>query len=117
MDFDSALAAHQEWKVKLRGAISAQSQLDAASIAKDDCCALGKWLHGEAKLKYSALAAYRECTDMHARFHREAASVASLINTGDYAKAEAALGAGSPYSLASGKVATSIVQMRRQIAA
>ena len=117
MDFDSALAAHQEWKVKLRGAISGKSQLDAATIAKDDCCELGKWLRGEAKPKLGALPVYRECVETHAAFHREAGKVAVLINAGKYAEAESALGVGTPYSLASSKIATAIVQMRRKTAA
>ncbi len=48
MDLDQAVAKHAEWKVKFRKAISAKEQLDTASIAKDNCCELGKWLHGEA---------------------------------------------------------------------
>ena len=117
MDMNSALAAHQEWKIKLRGAISAKSQLDAMTIRRDDCCALGKWLYGEAKAQYAAVPAYRECVAAHTAFHQEAGKVAALINAQNYAQAEKALGAGSTYAAASDTVGGAIMRMRRQMAA
>jgi hypothetical protein len=50
MNLDNAIATHARWKLKFRGAISAQETLDAATIGKDDCCEIGKWLHGVAIL-------------------------------------------------------------------
>ena len=55
MDLNEAIQAHSEWKMKLRSAIQSRTQLDAATIARDDCCALGKWLHGESRAQYGRL--------------------------------------------------------------
>lgn len=117
MNLDTALAAHTEWKTKLRSAISAQSSLDAGTIARDDCCAFGKWLHGEARAKYGSLQSYRDCISKHAAFHLEAGKVASIINQKQFHRAEAALGSGSPYTNASNAVGMSIIQLRKSIAA
>ena len=55
MDFNEAIKAHSDWKMKLRSAIQAQTTLDAATIARDDCCVLGKWLHGESRAQFGQL--------------------------------------------------------------
>lgn len=116
MDLDSALAAHQEWKIKLRGAIAGKTKLDAQTISRDDCCPFGKWLHGEAKIRYAAMPAYLECLESHALFHKEAGKVAALINHHAYDQAEKALSAGTPYSAASDKVGGAIIRIRHKIA-
>ena len=112
MNLDNAISAHTEWKVKLRSAISSQSQLDAATISRDNCCPLGQWLHGDAKAKYGQLDAYRQCLDAHANFHREAGKVAQLINQKKYSEAETALSAGTPYANASSATGVSILKLK-----
>jgi Chemoreceptor zinc-binding domain len=114
MDFNDAIKAHSDWKMKLRGAISAQSQLDADTIAKDNCCVLGKWLHGESKLRYSKFPAFQECLKSHAAFHQEAGKVAWTINQGQYAAASKMLESGSPYIGVSNAVVIAIGALKRQ---
>jgi len=97
MDIDNALAKHSEWKVKLRSAILKQETLDAATISKDNRCELGKWLHGEAKIKFAELTSYSECLAKHAAFHTEAGKVASAINSKKYSEAETMLNTGASY--------------------
>lgn len=46
MDLDLAIAKHSEWKSRLLAAITNNETLATATMAKDSCCALGKWLHG-----------------------------------------------------------------------
>lgn len=58
-DFDNAVEAHRAWKVKLRHAIAAKEHLDAATICKDDQCALGKWLHGDGQSLQSSSVVHR----------------------------------------------------------
>ena len=36
-----------EWKTTLRNAALHGGELDVETIKRDDCCALGKWLHGD----------------------------------------------------------------------
>lgn len=117
MDFDSAIAAHVAWKTKLRGAIAARTRLDVATIGKDDVCALGQWINGEARAKYGHLATFNGCKSAHAAFHREAGRIAALINAGEYADAEAALGAGTPYASASLATGVAMNKLRADIGA
>ncbi|MDE2369718.1 MAG: CZB domain-containing protein [Burkholderiales bacterium] len=114
MDLAQASGAHTEWKVKLRMAIAKREDTDAATISRDDCCALGKWLHGEAKSRYSQLKAYSTCLSQHAAFHREAGAVAATINRKDYAKAEKMLDAGSPYATVSSSVISAILGLKKE---
>ena len=114
MDLDSAIQKHGEWKIKFRAAISKQESLDAPTISKDNCCELGKWLHGEAKSKFSKLLSYGECISMHAAFHVEAGKVAALINAKKYQEAENAIGAGTTYSSASSAVGVAILKLKKE---
>lgn len=114
MDLNQASQAHADWKVKLRMAINKKEQLDAAVISADNCCALGKWLHGEAKSLYSQRKAYLDCVDKHAAFHRAAGAVALTINRADYAKAEAMLAAGTPYAAATQAVGSAILGLKKE---
>jgi Chemoreceptor zinc-binding domain len=117
MNFAEATNAHTDWKIRLRGAISEQSMLDLDTIARDDCCELGRWLHGPSRARYGALPAHGECVAAHARFHLRAADVAATINARSFAKAEQMLGAGSQYALASRAIVLAIEALRREIGA
>ena len=114
MDLDSAISKHSEWKVKLRSAISKQEAMDAISIAKDNYCELGQWLHGEAKAKFGKLSSYSECVTKHAEFHVEAGKIASAINTKSFVKAETMLSPGSAYNTASNSVGTAIMRLKKE---
>ena len=61
-DFDKAIDAHRQWKVKLRAAIAERGHLDADTICKDDQCPLGKWIHGEGGKKWSHKPRFVELT-------------------------------------------------------
>lgn len=94
-------------------AIAKQETLDAASISADNCCPLGKWLHGDARGHYGKLPAYRECVDRHAAFHREAGAVATAINQKRFSQAEKMLEAGTPYAAASSAVGSAILGLKK----
>lgn len=113
MDLNEAIKAHSEWKMKLRGAISAQSTMDVATISKDNCCALGKWLHGESKAKFGTLPAHGDCIQKHALFHKEAGKVASAINSRKFSEAEQMLASGSTYATVSNAVVIAIGALKR----
>lgn len=114
MDLNECIKAHSDWKIKLRGAIQAQSTMDVATIARDDCCVLGKWLHGESRGPYGLLKSHKECLRQHAEFHRQASQVAAAINAGKYAQAEGMLGTGTPYANASQAVVMAIGTLKRE---
>jgi Chemoreceptor zinc-binding domain len=114
MDLASAIAKHAEWKLKLRSAILKNETMDAGTLAKDNCCELGKWLHGEAKTKFARLSSYSDCVSKHATFHAEAGKVAVAINSKNYSVAEAMLNAGTPYTAASNAVGGAIIKLKKE---
>ena len=114
MDFDKAMAAHADWKVKLRVALQNGDTLDAARICSDKTCDLGRWLHGEARTRWSGNANYLNCVETHRQFHECAGKVAETINRKDFATAEKLLGIGSPFSDASSNVAVAVRRMKRE---
>jgi len=91
MDLSAAIDAHMQWRVKLRAAISRGEQLDAATIAQDGKCELGKWLGGEGRSKFGTKAEFQKLVASHKSFHTCAGKVASAVNAGKTAEAESLL--------------------------
>lgn len=114
MDLNTAIEKHAEWKTKFRSAIAKQEKMDDATISKDNCCELGKWLHTEAKIKYSRFQSHANCIDKHATFHIEAGKVAKTINAGKYNEAEAMLATGKSYANASNEVGVAIIKLKKE---
>lgn len=113
MNFDDAIAAHTQWKVRLRTFIDGTGEkLDSAKVALDNQCDLGKWIHGEgAKLK--AHDAYEKLRHSHAQFHKCASLVVSKANQGHKTEAEALIGPGGEFSKLSQETVGAIIQMRK----
>ena len=112
---DQAVHKHAEWKVKFRAAIASHEKLDAATIARDDCCDFGKWLNGDAKPQLSSLASFTDCQSKHAAFHQEAGKVAQAINSQNYQQANNMLNTGSQFSSASALVGQSIQRLKKDV--
>lgn len=117
MDFSETIRAHAEWKMKFRHAITKKENLDVTTISADNCCALGKWLHGEAKMKFGKLKSYGDCVSRHAAFHKEAGKVAKTINEKKYDEAEAMIGNNTPFFSASNSVVVAIGALKKEIGA
>lgn len=115
MDLNSAVEKHTEWKTKFRVAITKQETMDAATISKDNCCELGRWLHGEGKSKYGGLASHKDCVTTHAKFHEEAGKVAAAINSKKFDQATNMLSAGTTYAAASSAVGVAIMKLKKEI--
>lgn len=115
MDLNQAIEKHAEWKVKFRNAITKKESMDADTISKDNCCELGKWLHGDAKARYGALHSYAECVSKHAAFHVEAGKIARIINAKQYEQAEQMLNGGNGYAHASSAVGVAINHLKKEI--
>jgi len=112
-DFEAAIAAHRQWKVKLRQAIAKHEQLEADTICRDDRCPLGRWIHGPGGQRWGSKPTFTELLGKHAEFHRAAGNVARKINSGDYANAERLIGSGSEFALVSTEVATLLTRAKR----
>ncbi len=115
MDLNMAIQKHAEWKYKLLTAMTKAEPLDVATISKDNCCEVGKWLHGEAKTLYGHLGNYAKCLSAHAAFHAEAGKVAAMINSQRKDEAERMLASGTPYHEASKKVGVAIIELKNAI--
>jgi Chemoreceptor zinc-binding domain len=116
MDLDQAVRKHSDWKIKFRSAISKQESMDAETIAKDNCCDLGKWLHNDGKRNFAAGASLSECVTMHAAFHVEAGKVASAINAKKFTTAGTMIDRNSPYARASSAVVRAILKLKAEVA-
>ncbi len=112
-NFDQAIEAHRQWKVKLRKAIAERDKLDSDAICRDDQCPLGKWIHGPGGVQWGARPTFVELTTKHAEFHQTAGAVAKQINTGQYAQAERLIGSGSQFARVSTEVATILTRAKR----
>lgn len=103
IDIDGIIDGHRQWKVKLRDAIENGEHVDVKTLARDDCCALGKWIYGDGQ-RLGGRQSFKELLEKHARFHRVAGQVGELINDGKYDKAEDALAHGTAFSTATSEV-------------
>ncbi|GAA4418642.1 methyl-accepting chemotaxis protein [Acidovorax lacteus] len=114
INLDSAIEAHAQWRAKLRQAAQRHEQLDADTIGRDDCCALGQWLHGAGQSRYGRRPAFVALVERHQEFHRCAGQVAQLINRGAYQEAQDALLGNTAFSRASSEVGAAIVRLRNE---
>jgi len=112
-DFDQAIEAHRQWKVKLRKAIADRTRLDAETICRDDRCPLGQWLHGAGGQRWSGQPGFVALLEKHAEFHAAAGAAARTINAGAYADAERLIGSGSVFASVSSEVSTLLTRARR----
>jgi methyl-accepting chemotaxis protein len=114
MDLDAAIGIHAQWKAKLRGAIENSETLDVDSISADNCCELGQWLSSDAKRLMGASPALEDCIAKHGVFHREAGSVAELINAKKLPEATAMIADGTRYANASVAVGAAIIRLMQE---
>jgi len=115
MDFDEAIAAHTAWKTRLKAYLrNPDKSLNVTSIALDNQCALGQWLHAEGA-KYSASPEFTELMSQHANFHRSAADLIKRADAGESVAEEAALGTNSPFTKLSAQVVQLILKMKQKM--
>jgi methyl-accepting chemotaxis protein-1 (serine sensor receptor) len=114
INLDNAIKAHAEWRTRLRTAILHKDTLDAETISRDDCCELGKWMHGAGQSQYGGKPSFMHLLGAHREFHQSAGKVAATINSGAYDVAEQQLGSNTDFSRASSKVTTAVVQLKNE---
>ncbi len=109
-----AIAAHANWKGRLRAALNAgKFDVTPAVVELDNQCEFGKWLTGpdfSASEKQSE--DYRKVVGLHARFHQEAASIVELAISGRSDEAMAAMGLESGYTRASSALTRELMKWR-----
>ncbi|MDE3106501.1 MAG: CZB domain-containing protein, partial [Acidobacteriota bacterium] len=75
LDYDTVIAAHLQWKHKLRDYLDGRGpKLDADTVGRDDKCALGCWFYGD-RTRAARHPRYEALKAAHAHFHRCAGQV------------------------------------------
>lgn len=116
MDFDGAVRAHSNWKMKLSGYIrNPDHSLKAVEVARDDTCELGCWIHGEGGA-FASAPEFAALKAAHSRFHKAAAEIVRRADAGEAVSADVALSATSPYAKASMEVVQAVMAMKRKAA-
>ena len=116
VDFDAAIGVHADWKDKLRNYLrKPDGSIDAATLGKDDACALGKWIH-QQRGDCAGHPLFKQLKQAHAEFHRCAADIAKRAHSGEKLAAEAVLGTSSPYVRSSGAVVQLLTTMKAKMA-
>jgi aerotaxis receptor len=112
LDFEAAFAAHQQWRVTLRNAVSRKLSVNADELRRDDCCNLGKWLHGAGGKRWGHEASFVRLIAVHRDFHQQAGKVADVLMQQRYEQAGKMLDAGTPFVEAGKQVAQVLKQLR-----
>jgi len=112
VDVDTFIDAHRQWKVRLRDAIEGHDRVDAATLGRDDCCALGKWIYGDGQ-RLADRPTFSELIERHKHFHRVAGEVGSMVNQRRYRQAEDAIAPGSPFAEATSAVVLTLSTAKR----
>ncbi len=85
IDIDSAISAHQNWKVRLSNVLNGTSTetLKPEVVCLDDRCDLGKWLHGAGTQRMGHVPAFTMLIARHKQFHLEASTVLATAQGGN----------------------------------
>jgi len=67
IDVDAAIAAHENWKLRLQNYLDQKSSEDLKPevVCLDDRCDLGKWLHGPGKQRLGRYPAFSVLVARH----------------------------------------------------
>lgn len=112
LDMKGAIDAHMKWRTRLEDYINgtSQEQLEAATVARDDCCVLGKWIYGTGQKNFGSMSEYEELKKVHAQFHLGAGNVL-LEHTRSGKDAAIGLLRGSEFRYNSDRVQLAVVRL------
>ncbi len=117
MDFEQALDAHVQWKVKLsRYMAKPDRSLSPDTVGKDSECALGKWIYSDGRSLAAKAPSFEKLRTAHAEFHRQAADILRRADKGESFAGTMAIDNTSPYGKASLQVIMLIREVGRQVA-
>jgi hypothetical protein len=114
---EKAIAAHANWKARLRGAVgTGKFDVPASTVKMDSQCDFGKWLNGpDLTAAEKQTENYRAVKQLHAQFHQEAGRVIELAISGQKDAAEAAISMGGSYAQSSTKLTEAVVRWRQSL--
>ncbi len=84
LDMKHALNAHMAWVHRIETKLNnlTAENLDLSTVATDNHCMLGHWIHGEGKKRFGNLYEYQELYDVHADFHLTVGKALNDIENG-----------------------------------
>ena len=104
------------WKGRLKIAIDT-GKVDApvATIRMDNQCVFGKWLYGTTLTSADKSSSdYQAVKTLHAEFHKVAAMVAELVESGKKAEAEKLMGHTGQFTAVSGKLTAAMMEWKKK---
>lgn len=117
-EINQAIAAHREWKFKLRTAIdTGECESTPDKVKMDNNCAFGKWLHERIDPSVKGTPHYNEIVDLHAQFHQEAGSILELALNGNPAAANDLMETGSKFVTLSSKLTLKMMDWQKHLGA
>lgn len=113
IDFDAAIEAHVEWKMRLRILLDSgvTASASVAEIEAADRCPFGRWLHGAGR-RFSDDSIYAALERFHVEFHRAAATVIRQAAAGERLEAESTLA--GDYARNSVNLLSALMELRRR---
>lgn len=115
MNFDDAIRAHAEWKVRIQKYLKhPDGSINVDDLEQDNLCLLGKWLYGEGE-SYNAIEEYEELRDVHKHFHKTASNILKRKNQGEEIEAELVLGSSSDYAKYSTDIMKLLVKIKVKV--
>ena len=112
----AAVSAHGAWKARLlQAAIAGSSDLDPATVVKDDVCALGVRLHRDSSTSERRSPHFESIRDKHAGFHQQAAGIVRDATGSRRTEAMDALAFGGPFDVQSTDLIATINLWREEL--
>ncbi|QTD46919.1 CZB domain-containing protein [Ottowia testudinis] len=113
IDIDTAIAAHENWKLRLQNVLDGKSNEDLKPevVCMDDRCDLGKWLHGAGRERLGRYPAFTMLVARHKYFHVQASTVVAQAQSGDEESARQTLN--GSYRQASNQVILLLKELKR----
>lgn len=116
-DFNSAISAHIDWKMKLSKYLERpDGSLDHKKVCLDNACVLGKWIYSDGqKFRHLNENLFDSVRESHASFHKTAGHIIELINSGRIQEASIDLGPTGSYMEIS-KTTVELIQKLQAVA-
>jgi len=115
-EITQAVAAHGQWKSKLRLAIDTGQSEPTPERVKQDCnCGFGKWLYNGIDDANKASDDYQLIKRLHADFHKEAGAILEMGLNGDKGNANAKMSIDSPFSKISADLTKAMMAWKEKL--
>ena len=115
MNFDQAAISHIQWKERLlRYLNEGDTNLDAAQLAAENECPLGRWIH-EKRGQYSTYPQYATLEQHHRKFHQILGGLVRGVRAGLALRPETWLGADTEFGKTSAAVLAAIMSLKRVV--